>query len=120
VVEAAFGASGVVMEEVFGPVVVLQTYPDGAGADLDDDAAAAAATAAPTLSAAVWASDTARAERFAAAVRIGQVRISGAPWDHRLPFGGFGAAGFGREWGREGIEAFTTTKAVVRTVVDAV
>jgi acyl-CoA reductase-like NAD-dependent aldehyde dehydrogenase len=110
------GADAGARDEVFGPVLTIEPYDD-AGADLHARDTAARATAfAPSLglSAAVWADDVARAEAVAAGLRAGQVRINGARWDFRLPFGGFGAAGWGREWGREGIEAFTTLRVVAR------
>jgi acyl-CoA reductase-like NAD-dependent aldehyde dehydrogenase len=93
----------------------LEPYDDD-GPPATRDAAAAAACTAPSLglSAAVWADDRRRAEAVGRSLRVGQVRIDGARWDFRLPFGGFGAAGWGREWGRAGIEAFTTTRVIAR------
>lgn len=105
----------IVREEVFGPVLTLETFDDSGHGDERDDAATGVARAASLgLSAAVWAADVRRAERCASALRVGQVRINGAGWDFQVPFGGFGAAGWGREWGRAGIEAFTTTRTILR------
>lgn len=102
-------------DEIFGPVLTLETYSDEASAAERDAAATAAAKASSLgLSAAVWSADADRGERVGAALRAGQVRINGARWDYRLPVGGFAGAGWGREWGRVGIEAFTTTRTIVR------
>jgi acyl-CoA reductase-like NAD-dependent aldehyde dehydrogenase len=102
-------------DEVFGPVLTLEPYDDE-GPPAARDAAAVAACNVPSLglSAAVWAADRERAEAVGRSLRVGQVRIDGARWDFRLPFGGFSAAGWGREWGRAGIEAFTTTRVIAR------
>jgi acyl-CoA reductase-like NAD-dependent aldehyde dehydrogenase len=102
-------------EEVFGPVLTIETYSDEASsAERDAAATAVARTSSLGLSAAVWSADPDRAERVGAGLRTGQVRINGARWDYRLPFGGFASAGWGREWGQAGIEAFTTTRTIVR------
>ena len=50
---------------------------------------------------------------LAGRLRVGRVRINGAPLDKRAPHGGFKLSGIGREWGRYGIEEFLEYKSVV-------
>jgi acyl-CoA reductase-like NAD-dependent aldehyde dehydrogenase len=100
--------------EVFGPVLCLIAYDDGDSARRDAEAIRVAQRSPYALSAAVFGADVTRAETLGRRLRVGQVRVNGAAWDHRAPFGGFGASGVGREWGREGIEQLTTTRTILR------
>jgi aldehyde dehydrogenase (NAD+) len=65
------------------------------------------------LAGGVWSSDVARAHAIAAKLRVGRVRINGAPLDKRGTHGGFKLSGVGREWGRFGIEEFLEYKSVL-------
>jgi aldehyde dehydrogenase (NAD+) len=49
----------------------------------------------------------------AARLRVGRVRINGAPLSKHAPHGGFKLSGLGREWGRFGIEEFLEYKSVI-------
>jgi betaine-aldehyde dehydrogenase len=94
-------------EEIFGPVATV------IGFDTDEQAVALANDTTYGLSAMLWTSDLARAHRMAARLRVGTVWING--WgipDQRLPWGGRGASGVGRELGLAGIEANTVEKTV--------
>ncbi|MCM2316790.1 MAG: aldehyde dehydrogenase [Thermoanaerobaculia bacterium] len=97
----------VMQEEIFGPVVTLTPF---------DDEAQVVAWANGTrygLSASLWTRDLERAHRVAAALRAGTVWVN--TWllrDLRVPFGGVGDSGVGREGGRESLRFFTEAKNV--------
>jgi phenylacetaldehyde dehydrogenase len=99
-----------VREEIFGPV--LSTFRFGEGDDLD--ALAARGNDTPYgLSAVVWTRDIARAHRMAHRLKSGNVRVNtAAAMDPAMPFGGYKQSGWGREGGREGVEAYTELKSI--------
>lgn len=96
-------------EEIFGPVLAVQTFQDEAeGIRLSQH---------PTygLTASIFTENGNRALRAARAVKAGNVWINrwGRTADMMTsPFGGYGASGFGKEAGRAGIENFTRQKSV--------
>ena len=96
-----------VREEIFGPVLSVQVVDDEA------EAVAAANGTEYALIAGIYSRDIGRALRLARDVDAGQVTINDY-WAGgiSLPFGGNRKSGYGREKGREGIEAYTVTKAV--------
>ena len=95
-------------EEIFGPVLCAMSFDDD---DLDRIAAEANASE-YGLGAVVWTANLSAAHRLARSLKAGTVRVNGGGLDPALPFGGFKQSGWGRENGREGIEAYTETKAV--------
>ncbi len=98
----------IVREEIFGPVVVVQTFTD------DDEAIALANDSAYGLSAMVFTRDLARAHKAAAALASGNVWVNCFYIrDLRAPFGGFKDSGIGSEGGVHSREFFTDAKAVV-------
>lgn len=98
----------VVREEIFGPVVVAQRFDD-----LDEVARAANDTC-YGLGAGIWTRDVSAMHRLASKIKAGTVWGNcHAIIDPALPFGGFKQSGFGREQGREGIEAYTELKTVI-------
>jgi aldehyde dehydrogenase (NAD+) len=94
-------------EEIFGPVVSVIKFKDEA------DAVRIANGTAFSLAAGVWSRDIGRVQRFARKVRAGTVWINTYGYtDVRLPWGGAGDSGFGREHGTEALANFTEPKAV--------
>ncbi|VBA52212.1 aldehyde dehydrogenase family protein [Mycobacterium pseudokansasii] len=103
--------SALATQEQFGPVLPIFGYDD-----LDDAVTAANATEFG-LTASVWTGDDALADRVASQLVAGTVSVNChglAAQDPRLPFGGCGQSGIGREFGIEGIRAFTQARAFVR------
>jgi phenylacetaldehyde dehydrogenase len=100
--------SRVVNEEVFGPVLTVQTFAD------EDEAVALANSTAYGLAAGLQTRDLTRAHRVAERLDAGIVWVNDwAMLDPAVPFGGVKQSGFGREYGPEALEAYTKTRSVV-------
>jgi aldehyde dehydrogenase (NAD+) len=94
-------------EEIFGPVLAVIPFDD------EDDALRIANGTAYSLAAGVWSADIGRVHRMAAGMRAGTVWINTYGYtDVRLPWGGSGESGVGREHGDAAIENFTEPKAI--------
>jgi acyl-CoA reductase-like NAD-dependent aldehyde dehydrogenase len=94
-------------EEIFGPVLSVIPFEDEA------DALRMANGTAYSLAAGVWSADIGRVHRMAAGLRAGTVWINTYGYtDVRLPWGGSGESGFGREHGEIALENFTEPKSV--------
>ena len=95
-------------EEIFGPVLCVQSFSDS-------DLKAVADEANSTiygLSASVWTRDISVAHRMVNLIDSGQVSINcHAAVDPAIPFGGNRQSGWGREFGREGLDPYLKTKA---------
>ena len=98
----------IVKEEIFGPVLVIQTYTDV------DEAVEIANDTVYGLGAYVQAASDAEAAEVAARIDAGMVYLNGAGEDPAAPFGGYKMSGNGREWGRIAFGDFLETKAVIR------
>ena len=97
----------IVKEEIFGPVLVIQTYGDV------DEAVEIANDTVYGLGAYVQAATDEEAADVAARIESGMVYLNGAFEDSAAPFGGYKMSGNGREWGRTAFGDFLETKAVI-------
>ncbi|MEV0121493.1 aldehyde dehydrogenase family protein [Streptomyces sp. NPDC050703] len=102
--------SEIVQEEVFGPVLTLQTFPDG-----DDDTAVRLANGTRFgLAATLATGDRERAERIAARLVAGTVWINCFfVRDLSAPFGGSRQSGVGREGGDWSFDFYCDIKNTV-------
>jgi acyl-CoA reductase-like NAD-dependent aldehyde dehydrogenase len=101
--------SRLAQEEIFGPIVSV------IGFDSDEEAVEIANDSVYGLSGSIWSRDLGVAFEMASAIRTGQVAINGggATADAPIaPFGGFKRSGFGREFGEEGLNAYTELKSI--------
>jgi aminomuconate-semialdehyde/2-hydroxymuconate-6-semialdehyde dehydrogenase len=95
------------MEEIFGPVVTLQTF------ETEAEALALANCSDYGLASTVWTQDISKANRVAMQINAGIVWIN--CWllrDLRTPFGGVKNSGVGREGGWDALRFFTEAKNV--------
>lgn len=95
------------MEEIFGPVVTLQSF------DTEEEALALANCSDYGLAASIWTENLTRAHKISAQVHSGIIWVN--CWllrDLRTPFGGFKNSGVGREGGWEALKFFTEQKNV--------
>ncbi|HVV76515.1 MAG TPA: aldehyde dehydrogenase family protein [Mycobacteriales bacterium] len=103
--------AALVTEEQFGAALPIIGYDE-----LDDAVRVANATEFG-LTASVWTADEELGDRVASQLVAGTVAINThgmAAQDPRLPFGGVGASGIGRELGPDGLLAFTQPRALIR------
>ncbi|WP_369275150.1 aldehyde dehydrogenase [Streptomyces sp. R11] len=100
--------SRVIQEEIFGPVLTVQPF------DSEEEAVELANSTPYGLAAGVQTGSLARAHRVADRLQAGIVWVNDwAMLDPAVPFGGVKDSGFGREYGPEALDAYTTTKSVV-------
>jgi len=97
----------IAQEEIFGPVLSVSTFKT-------DEQAVELANGTPFgLAAGLWTADVSRAHSVAAQLDAGMVFVNRyGCYDFTSPFGGFKASGWGKEMGRESLEAFTKTKSI--------
>ncbi len=97
----------IAQEEIFGPVLCAIRFTDEQGL------LEAVNSTQYGLSGSVWTKDIQRALRIARKVDSGQVGINvHAAVSPETPFGGNRQSGWGREFGREGLDPYLKTKAI--------
>ncbi|MEZ7007044.1 aldehyde dehydrogenase family protein [Streptomyces sp. AD55] len=101
----------VVREEVFGPVLTVETFRT------EDEAVALANDTEYGLAGAVWTTDAGRARRVAGRLRHGTVWINDFhPYLPQAEWGGYGRSGTGRELGPAGLAEYRETKHVYQNL----
>lgn len=97
----------VVQNEVFGPVLTIQTFAD------EDEAVALANSTAYGLSGIVYTGSLGRADRVGRRVRAGVVWVNTfLVRDLTAPFGGVGISGIGREGGDYALDFYSDLKTL--------
>jgi gamma-glutamyl-gamma-aminobutyraldehyde dehydrogenase len=98
-------AAELITDEVFGPVLAVQTFDDEA------EAVAMANDTVYGLAASVWTRDLSRAHRVSAALQAGTVSVNTVDaLSAQTPFGGFKQSGFGRDLSLHALEKYTGLK----------
>ena len=101
-----------VRNEIFGPVLCVQSFSD----DEIDQVVRDANSTIYGLSGSVWTRDIGVALQMVRKIDSGQVSVNmHAALDPAVPFGGNKQSGWGREFGAEGLDAYLKTKAVTVT-----
>ncbi len=110
IVEAPSRRDRIVTDEQFAPVLPVLPYVDL------DDAVAAANDSRYGLAASVWSNDAVLVESVARRLQVGTVFHNAhgpGALDPRLPFGGWKDSGIGREYGPEGVTAYTQLRTLL-------
>ncbi|MFE3946561.1 aldehyde dehydrogenase family protein [Streptomyces sp. NPDC059118] len=101
----------VVREEVFGPVLTVETFRT------EDEAVTLANDTEYGLAGAVWTADAGRARRVAGRLRHGTVWINDFhPYLPQAEWGGFGKSGTGRELGPTGLAEYREAKHIYQNL----
>ena len=101
--------SPAVTEEIFGPVLTLQTFRE------EEEALALADHPTYGLAAGLFTRDLSRAIRLTRRLQAGTVWVNryGRSRDHILPTGGYKQSGIGKDLGREAFHANRKSKSVL-------
>jgi phenylacetaldehyde dehydrogenase len=98
----------VMQEEIFGPVLVTDSFDDL------DEVARKANDSIYGLSASIWTQNLSAAHTLARKLQAGSILINaGGGLDANMPFGGYKQSGWGREFAEDGLELYLQTKSVV-------
>ncbi|AYD03515.1 aldehyde dehydrogenase family protein [Neorhizobium sp. NCHU2750] len=101
--------SPAVIEEIFGPVLTLQTFED------EEEAMMLADHPSYGLAAGLFTGDLSRAIRLTRRLQAGTIWVNryGRSRDHILPTGGYKQSGIGKDLGREAFQANRKSKSVL-------
>ncbi|WEZ84469.1 aldehyde dehydrogenase family protein [Rhizobium sp. 32-5/1] len=101
--------SPAVTQEIFGPVLTLQTFRE------EEEALALAEHPTYGLAAGVFTRDLSRAIRITRRLQAGTIWVNryGRSRDHILPTGGYKQSGIGKDLGREAFQANRKSKSVL-------
>ena len=112
VIDSLDNSSIINQDEIFGPVVTLQSFnSENEAIDIANDSNYG-------LSATIWTNDQKRGDRVSKNIDAGVIWIN--CWlvrDLRTPFGGMKQSGLGREGGDYAMEFFTEPKSICRSVL---
>ncbi|KRF21807.1 aminobutyraldehyde dehydrogenase [Phycicoccus sp. Soil803] len=98
----------IVQEEVFAPVLTVQTFSD------EEEAVAMANGVPYGLAASVWSRDHGTADRLTRVLDFGCVWVNThIPFVSEMPHGGFGASGYGKDLAGYGFDEYTRIKHVM-------
>lgn len=107
ITDAPLGAE-IISEEVFGPVVTIETF------ETEADAVELSNNTAYGLASSVWTQNIGRALRISSALDFGTVWVNThLALAMEMPWVGFGASGHGRECSTLSLEDFSRTKHVM-------
>ena len=99
--------SEIANEEVFGPVLSIDSFDD------EEEAISQADRTRLGLAASVWSQNLKRAQRTALRLRTGTVWInSHGRFSPELEVGGYKESGLGRLFGQQGLDDFLQTKHI--------
>jgi acyl-CoA reductase-like NAD-dependent aldehyde dehydrogenase len=103
----------VAQEEIFGPVLAVQTFHS------EEEAVRIANGTPYGLAAGVWTRDLTTAHRLARALRAGSVYVNCYDLgDVSLPVGGYKQSGFGRDKSLHALDNYTQLKGTFINLVD--
>ncbi|GLW04901.1 gamma-aminobutyraldehyde dehydrogenase [Microtetraspora sp. NBRC 13810] len=111
VVDGLLQDDEMIQNEVFGPVMTVQTFTD------EDDALAKANGVKYGLSGSVWTSDHGRAMRMSNRLDFGVVWVNThIPFVSEMPHGGFKHSGYGKDLSVFGLHDYTRVKHVMHYI----